>query len=147
MIPPFRRCTRATAAIEAAIFTPIFLMFMCGITDLGGGMLARLQDNAATQSGAIYAVINSGTGQSCASVTTACLNGIKAVINDATGDASFCTNYTCTASIAACPSPDGPSTACITVSASYPYSPLLPDTIYSWATSSTITSTTTVRVL
>jgi Flp pilus assembly protein TadG len=138
------RCTRASAAVEAAIFAPIFLLFVLGIADLGSGMFVRSLVNAATQSGAVYALVNSGTGSVCASFTQTCLNGIKAVMNDATGDASFCTGSVCTASIAACQ--DG-SPKCIIVSASYPFAPLLPDQVYSWAQSMTVISTATIRIL
>jgi hypothetical protein len=111
--------------------------------------------NAATQAGALYAVVNSGKGKAC-EVTTAmpaawvnqssCVAAIKAVMNDATGDPPFCTGTVCgTPSIGACD--DLASATCITVSTSYPYSPLLPDAAYSWAQSTTVTSTSTVRIL
>jgi Flp pilus assembly protein TadG len=135
--------TDATAAIEAAIFAPIFLMFTLGITDLGSGMFVRMLVNGATQAGAVYAVINSGSSSVCASLTPTCLTGIKAAMNDASGNASFCTSSVCTASITGCA--DG-SPKCITVSASYPFTPLLPDVVYSWARSLTVLSTTTVRI-
>jgi TadE-like protein len=136
------RCTRATAAVEAAIFAPVFLLFTLGIGDLGMSLFARMQTNAAAQAGAIYGVINAGTGSVCETMTSTCLSGIKAVMNDASGDASFCTNFTCTASFAACD--DGPK--CITVTASYPYSPLLPDAVYSWTQSTTVASTAKIRI-
>ena len=144
MIGRFLRCTRGTAAVETAIFTPIFLLFTLGITDLGASMFTRMQVNAATQAGAIYAVINSGTGQTCETLTTACQSAVKNVINDATGNESFCSTYTCTASIAACA--DG-APKCIIVTAQYPYAPILPYAVYSWAQSETITSTSTIRAL
>jgi len=78
----------------------------------------------------------------CEKMTSTCLSGIKAMMNDASGDASFCTNFTCTASFAACD--DGPK--CITVTASYPYSPLLPDAVYSWTQSTTVASTAKIRI-
>jgi Flp pilus assembly protein TadG len=136
------RCTRATAAVEAAIFAPIFLLFTLGITDLGSGMFKRMLVNAATQAGAIYAVAHSGSGSACASMTSACLTGIKAAMNDASGDPSFCTGTVCTASMAACA--DGP--ACIIVSASWEYAPFLPDVLYSWAQLLAVSYTTTVRI-
>jgi|SRR5258708_3953568 len=131
-----------TAAVEAAIFAPIFLMFVMGITDLGSGMFVRMLVNAATQAGATYAVVHSGSA--CASLSSACFTGIKAAMNDATGDASFCTGSVCTASIAGCA--DG-SPICITVSARWPFTPLLPDALYSWAQSMTVLSTATIRIL
>src|SRR6266404_1664121 len=136
MIQRLLRCTRASAAVEAAIFAPIFLLFTMGITDLGSGMFVRMLVNGATQSGAVYAVVHSGSGSACATmpITPTCLNGIKAVMNDATGNASFCTGSVCTASIAACDN-DGASTKCIKVSANWPFTPLLPDALYSWAQS------------
>jgi Flp pilus assembly protein TadG len=149
------RCTRATAAVEAAIFAPIFLILTLGVTDVGMQAFVRMSVNAATQAGALYAVVNSGKGKAC-EITTAtpaawvnqssCVAAIKAVINDATGDPSFCTGTVCgTPSIGACD--DLASATCITVSTSYPYSPLLPDAAYSWAQSTTVTSTSTVRIL
>ena len=128
-----------TAAIEAAIFTPIFLMFVLGITDLGTGMFVWMQINAATQAGAAYAIVNK-----CAS---SCLSPIKTAMNEAAGYASFCTDATCAASMAACPAADGdpdpPTTTCITVSATYTYSPIIPYAAYAWAQSSGVSSTAT----
>jgi Flp pilus assembly protein TadG len=136
------RCTRATAAVEAAIFAPIFLLFVLGITDLGSGMFVRMAVNAATQAGASYAVVKAGS--TCASLTSTCLAGIKAAMVDATGNSSFCAGSVCSASIAACA--DG-GAKCIIVEASYPFAPLLPDRVYSWAQSMTIASTVTIRTL
>lgn len=145
MIGRLFRCTRASAAVEAAIFAPIFLLFTMGVTDLGSVMFTRMLVNGATQSGAVYAVVHSGSGSACATmpITSTCLNGIKAVMNDATGDTSFCTGSVCTASIVGCA--DG-SPKCIIVSASWPFTPLLPDVLYSWAQTMTVLSTTTVRI-
>ena len=144
MIRVLRRlfgCTTATAAVEAAIFAPIFLTLTLGVTDLGSGMFVRMTVNAAAQAGAAYAVINSGSV--CVSLTTACLNGIKTAMNDATGNSSFCTGSGCTALITSCA--DG-SPRCIIVSANYPFSPILPDAADAWATTQTFSSTATIRV-
>lgn len=140
MIRRLLHCTRATAAVEAAIFSPLFLLLTLGVADIGSGMFKRMLVNAATQAGAIYAAANSG----CGSLTPACLAGIKAAMADASGDPSFCTGSVCSASIGACA--DG-SPTCIIVVATWPYVPLLPDVIYSWAQSVTIVSTVTVRIL
>ena len=150
------RCTRATAAVETAIFAPIYLMLTLGVTDLGMGIFVRMSVNAATQTGAIYAVVNAKVkGNACEVTTTnpaawvnssACVAAIKAVMNDATGDSSFCMGSVCgTPSIGACG--DVASTTCVIVSASYPYAPLLPDATYSWAQSMIVISTSTVRIL
>jgi hypothetical protein len=147
------RCTRATAAVEAAIFVPIFVILSLGITDLGSGMFLRMTVNAATQSGAAYAV-NQSTSCSpapctpiCASLTSTCLSGIESAMNDATANSSFCTGSVCTASITSCA--DG-SPKCITVSANYPFSPIFPvnSGIYSqvWTQAMSISSSTTIRV-
>jgi hypothetical protein len=145
MISALRRflgCTRATAAVEAAIFLPIFLTFTLGITDLGSGMFVRMTANAAAQAGAAYVVKNASSG--CASLTSACLSGIKTAMNDATGNPSFCTGSVCTASIT---SPCTAGSVCvITVSANYPFSPILPNALYSWAQSMTVSSTATIRI-
>src|SRR5437762_14189949 len=106
------RNREGTAIVEAAIFAPIFLLMTLGITDLGTGMFVRMQVNAGTQAGAAYAIINK-----CAS---ACLTNVKAAINDATGNPSFCTANTCTASMGPCAA--DASTTCIVVSISYTYS-------------------------
>jgi len=146
MIKNLRRllhCRRATAAVEAAIFAPIFLMFTLGISDLGAGLFAFMQINAATQAGGIYAVAHSGSGSVCETLTPACLTGIKVAMNDAIGDPSFCTGSVCTASIQGCA--DG-SPKCIIVEATYPYSPILSDVVYTWTQSVTIHGTTTVRI-
>jgi Flp pilus assembly protein TadG len=140
MISTLRRflgCTKATAAVEAAIFLPIFLTLTLGVTDLGSGMFVRMTVNAATQAGAAYAVKHS-----CAST---CLGSIKTAMNDATGNPSFCTGIVCTASMSPDPCTAG-SVCTITVTANYPYSPILPYAVYSWAQSMTISSTATIRV-
>jgi Flp pilus assembly protein TadG len=143
MIRRLFRCKRGTAAVEAAIFAPIYLTLTLGITDLGSGMFVRMQINAAVQVGAAYAVIESGSV--CSSMTSACLNGIKQAMNDATGNLSFCTGSVCTASFASCAEANGG--ICYTVSANYPYTPILPDAVYTWAKSAqTYSSTATVRV-
>ena len=135
-------CTSATAAVEAAIFSPLFLVLTLGVTDLGSGMFVRMTVNAAAQSGAAYAVITSNS--TCASLTAACLSGIEKAMNDATGNSSFCTGAVCSASFTSCADPDGG--ICFTVSANYPYTPILPSALYAWAQSSTLSSTVTVRV-
>jgi len=141
MIRKIRRNCDGTAAVEAAIFAPIFLVFTLGITDLGGGMFVRMTVNAAAQAGAAHAVININ-GQ-CASLTSACLSGIEAAMNDAAQNPSFCTSTVCLASIGACV--DG-SPKCISVTANYPYTPILPDAVYSWASTQNYTSTVTIRI-
>jgi hypothetical protein len=145
------RCETATAAVEAAIFAPIFLTLTLGITDLGTGMFVQMTVNAATQAGASYAVINYGSV--CASLTTTCLNGIKAAMDDAVGNSSFCTataqNPTpCPISFTSCADPNGG--ICFIVSANYPFSPILPVAsgifTHSWTQTQTYSSTVTVRV-
>ena len=123
-----------TAAVEAAISAPIFLILTLGVADLGMGMYVRMGVNAATQAGAAYAILHPG----------AALSSIRAAMNDATGDPSFCSTATCSASVATCS--DG-APKCITVSASYEYTPLLPDAVYSWAQSAMVEYTITIRVL
>jgi len=144
----FVSCTTGTAAVEAAIFAPIFLIMTLGITDLGSGMFVRMSVNAATQAGAAYAVIKSSCAPTpctptCATLTSACLIGIKTAMNDAIGVPSFCTGTVCTASITGCA--DG-SPKCISVSANYPFTPILPDVVYSWARLATVSSTTIIRI-
>jgi Flp pilus assembly protein TadG len=149
----FVSCTTGTAAVEAAIFAPIFLIMTLGVTDLGSGMFVRMSVNAATQAGAAYAVIKSSCTPTppattctpvCASLSTACLGGIKAAMNEATGVSSFCTGSVCAASITGCA--DG-SPKCIRVSVNYPFTPILPDVVYSWAQSETVSSTIHIRIL
>src|SRR6266576_2572730 len=109
MIDNLRRllhCRRASDAVEAAIFAPIFLLFTLGITDLGAVMFAFMQINAA--------------------------------MNDAIGDPAFCMGSVCTASTGACANGDP---KCIIVEAIYPYSPILPDVVYTWTQSVTIHGT------
>jgi hypothetical protein len=142
MIRRLFRCTRGTAAVEAAIFAPIFLAFTLGVTDLGSGMFVRMTANAAAQAGAAYAVIHSGSV--CSSMSAACLSGIKTAMNDAAGNPSFCTGAVCTASFVACADPNGGT--CFVVRANYSYSPILPNAALAWAQPSTISSTATVRI-
>jgi Flp pilus assembly protein TadG len=143
MIRRLFRCKRGTAAVEAAIFAPIYLAMTLGITDLGSGMFVGMQVNAAAQVGAAYAVINSSGV--CSSMTASCLSGIKQAMNDATGDPSFCTGSVCTASFTSCAEANGG--ICYTVSVHYPHNPILPDAAYTWAQpAQTYSSTATVRV-
>jgi hypothetical protein len=142
-------CTRATSAVEAAIFLPIFLILTFGITDLGSAMFLRMSVNAAAQSGAAYTVINQSCTPTpctpiCSSLTAGCLSGIKKAMDDATGNSAFCTGVVCSASFGSCSDPNGGT--CFIVSANYPYTPILPSTVYSWAGSATYSSTVTVRV-
>jgi hypothetical protein len=137
LLRSFARNTVATVAVEAAIFLPIFLTFTFGVTDLGSGMFVRMTANAAAQAGAAYAVINS-----CAST---CIAGIKTAMNDAAGNPSFCTGSVCSASMSPDPCTAG-SVCVITVSANYPFSPILPNAVYSWAQAMTVSSTATIRV-
>jgi hypothetical protein len=138
------RNSDATAVVEAAIFLPIYLILTLGVTDVGTGMFVEMTTNAATQAGAAYAVIHYPNSGVCASMTAACLSGIKSAMNDATGNPSFCTDSVCSASFTACADPNGG--ICFTVSANTPYSPILPAAAYSWANSLTSSSTTTIRV-
>jgi Flp pilus assembly protein TadG len=136
IIKRFLFCARGTAAVEAAIFLPIFLSLTLGVTDLGSGMFVRMTANAAVQAGAAYAVINS--------CTSSCLANIKAAMNDAAGNPNpaFCTVATCTTSMTTpCVAP-----CVITISVNYPYSPILPYAVYAWAQPMTVSSTATVRV-
>jgi Flp pilus assembly protein TadG len=141
------RNSDATAAVEAAIFAPIFLLFTFGITDLGSAMFVRMAVNAATQAGATYAVFQSESTCSASgtpTLTAACSSGIEQAMNDATADSSFCTGTVCSASIGPCP--DVSSNTCITISATFPYTPIMSRTIYSWAMDQNALSTTSVRI-
>jgi Flp pilus assembly protein TadG len=142
MIRQLRRNSDGSVAVETAIFTPIFLVLMLGITDLGAGMFVQMQVNAAAQAGATYAVLNS-TNPVCTTLTATCHDGIEQVMNDASGNPSFCTSAVCTASIGECA--DG-SPKCIIVTANYPYTPLLPDAVYTWASAQNYSSNITLRV-
>jgi hypothetical protein len=140
------RCTTATAAIEAAIFAPIFMALTLGVTDIGSGVFVRMTVNAATQSGASYAV--SKSSGVCTSMTAACLNGIKTAMNDVASDSSFCTKAACAATFTSCADPKGGM--CFTVTANYPFTPILAVTSgfysHSWTNNQTLSWTTTVRV-
>jgi Flp pilus assembly protein TadG len=139
MLKHLSRSSGGTAAVETAIFAPIFLVMMLGITDLGAGMFVKMTANAAAQAGAAYAVIN--TNSVCATLT--CLSGIKTAMNDAANGSSFCTGSVCLASIGACA--DG-SPKCISVTANYPYTPILADAVYAWGKTQTYSSTVTIRI-
>ena len=139
----FARNSNGTAAVETAIFAPVFLVLTLGITDLGAGMFVRMQVNAAAQAGAAYAVIHSGSAACFPAVTSPCLTSIKTVMNDATGNSSFCTGTVCSASLTSCADANGG--VCYTVSANYQYTPILPD-VYTWASGQTYSSTVTVRI-
>ena len=138
MIRTLRRLFRnadATAAVETAIFAPIFLTLTLGITDIGGGVFTRMSVNAAAQSGAAFAVINNCSSSSC--------SGIQTAMNQAANNPSFCSGTNCTVSVTGCA--DG-SPRCVVVTASYPWTPILPTALYSWTQAATISSTVTIRV-
>ena len=138
----FLFCARGTAAVEAAIFAPIFLIFTLGITDLGTGMFVKMTANAAAQAGAAYAFFN--TNSTCTTLTMTCQNGINTAMNDAANNSSFCTSSVCpTPSIGPCA--DG-SLKCITVTVNYPYTPILPSAVYTWGKTRTYSSTITIRI-
>jgi Flp pilus assembly protein TadG len=142
MFRHLRRNSDGSVAIETAIFTPIFLAMTLGIVDLGGGMFVRMQANAAAQAGATYAVLNSTTPV-CSTLTATCLDGIEQAMADASGNSSFCTLATCTALIGQCA--DG-SPKCISVTANYPYTPILSNAAYTWASEKNVSSTIILRV-
>jgi len=91
----------------------------------------HVRADAAAQAGATYAVLNSS------------IAGIEQAMNDASGNPSFCTSAVCTASIGGCA--DG-SPKCIRVTANYPYTPLLPNAVYTWASAQNYSSTITLRI-
>jgi len=142
MIRQLARSSEGSVAVETAIFTPIFLVMMLGTADLGAGMFVRMQANAAAQAGATYAVLNSSTPV-CTTLTSTCLDGIEQAMNDASGNSLFCTSAVCTASIGECADS---SPKCIIVTANYPYTPILPDAVYSWASAQNYSSTITLRI-
>jgi hypothetical protein len=143
MIRTFRRlfrCTRATAAVEAAIFSPIFLTLTLGITDLGSGMFIKTAVNAAAQAGAAYAVIN------CTAANwSTCQSSVYTAMAYASGNPSFCTGSVCTVTFTGCAEANGG--ICFTATVNYQFRPILPDAVYAWAQRSmTYSSTATVRV-
>jgi Flp pilus assembly protein TadG len=141
MFSQLYRDSNGSAVVEAAIFTPLFLVMMLGVTDLGAGMFVNMTANAAAQAGAAYAAIN--TNSTCTSLTAACLSGIQTAMNNAANNSSFCTGTVCLASIGTCT--DG-SPKCISVTANYPYTPVLPDAAYTWGHTHTYSSTITMRI-
>jgi Flp pilus assembly protein TadG len=141
MLRQLCRSSDGTAAVETAIFAPLFLVMMLGITDLGAGMFVNMTANAAAQAGAAYAAINTNSG--CKTLTAACLSGIETAMNDAANNSSFCTGSVCLASIGECA--DG-SPKCISVTANYPYTPILADPVYAWGNTQTYSSTVTIRI-
>ena len=143
MLRQLRGNSNGSVAVETAVFAPLFLVMTLGITDLGSGMFVQMQVNAATQAGAAYAVINSGSA--CKSLSATCLSGIEAAMNDASGNSSFCTTTVCSANFTSCADTNGG--ICYTVSATYPFTPILPDAAYTWAGSrQNYSSTVTVRI-
>ena len=145
------RCQRATAAVEAAIFLPIFMLLTFGIVDLGQAMFMRQQVNAAAQAGATYAIVNTADGLPCHTTTPGmpggCLSGIQATMNAAVGS-SFCSvPGACPATFDVCPGTAAtPPTQCITVTANYSLIPILPSVTYAWAQAMTISYTVTIRI-
>jgi Flp pilus assembly protein TadG len=144
MISKLRLDSDGSVAIETAMFVPIFVAMMLGITDLGVGMFVKMTVNAAAQSGVTHAVINSATGSPCASMTGTCLSSIQAAMNDAAGDPTFCTKAVCSASLTSCADANGG--ICFTITADYPYTPLLLNAVYTWASTQNYSSVVSVRI-
>jgi Flp pilus assembly protein TadG len=129
----FLSCTRGAPAIEAAISIPLFLILTVGIVNLGAAMFDLAAVNAAAQAGTAYAIIN-GTvsGSSFQTAMTNAANGLA---------------------IAATPAPtiggcaDG-SPECITVTASYAFTPLIGANAFaSWVPATfNFSATVTVRI-
>jgi hypothetical protein len=139
-------CTRANAAVEAAIFMPVFLLLTLGITDLGVGMFVKMTANAAAQAGAAYAFFKTNSTCTAAPITATCLSGIKMAMNDAAANPTFCTGSACIASVVE-PCADGtPQSKCVIVTANWSYTPILPSAVYAWGKPQTYSSTATVRV-
>jgi hypothetical protein len=115
------RCTRATAAVEAAIFAPIFATLTLGVSDLGSRMFVQMQVDAAAQAGAAYAVFNCSPGSLASCLATNASN-ITAIMNNASGNPSFCSAASACVVSATCVSGSG---VCVTVTATYSYSPIL----------------------
>jgi Flp pilus assembly protein TadG len=136
MIRKLAKNTDGAVLAETVIFTPIFLVLTLGITDLGAGMFVKMTVNAAAQAGAAYAA------NKC---TSLCLADIETAMNNAVGNSSFCTPSTCTASFAAS-CPDGNGGSCFTVTATYPYTPILREAVYVWGSTQDYSSTVIVRV-
>ena len=142
MLKQLCRNSDGTAAVETAIFAPLFLVMMLGVTDLGAGMFVKMTANAAAQAGAAYAAIN--TSSTCMTLTAACLSAIETTMNNAAPNTPpFCTIATCLATIGECADS---SPKCISVTADYPYSPILPDAAYTWASAQEYSSTITLRI-
>jgi len=146
MIRHLLRCTRGTAVVEAAIFAPLFVIMTLGVTDIGSGMFFKMTVNAATQSGAAYALVNSGSGSVCQTLTTSCASGIDTAINEAVGGLFTCTPSVCSKTFAACTDPAGGMCFVVTVNYLPTNWPILPSAAYSWAQSMTLSSISTVRV-
>jgi Flp pilus assembly protein TadG len=140
-------CTRAAAAVEAAIVFPFFLILALGVTDLGTVMFERMAVNAAAQAGAAYAVFNAnGNSGTCwangvPALTSNCLTGIETAMNNGSGGLTI--NASPAPTIASCADA---SPTCVVVSAAYTYLPILPYSAYSWATSLNLSSTVTIRI-
>jgi Flp pilus assembly protein TadG len=138
MIRKFARNTDGAVLAETVVFVPIFLVLMIGITDLGAGMFVKTTVNAAAQAGAEYAA------NKCTTLDGACQTGIETAMNNAVANSTFCTPATCTHLFTACPDPYGGT--CFTVTATYPYTPILRDAVYAWGSTQDYSSTVIVRV-
>ena len=143
----FLCCARGAAAVETAIFAPLFVLFMVGITDLGAGMFVRMAANAAAQAGAAYAAFHTHDPATCATLTTACQSNMRAAMNNAASNSSFCTSSVCPMPSIVEPCADGaPNSKCISVTVNYPYTPILRDAVYTWGKTQTYSSTVIIRI-
>ena len=122
------RSRRGTAAVEFALATPLFLILLLGVVDVGFGTYQSMQVQDAAEAGALYAAINGwdSTGISTAVVNATGASGMAA----SPAPVKFCgcpttsglTTVLCTAT---CTGGVTPGTY-VQVNASMPYQVTLP---------------------
>lgn len=137
---------RGTAAIEFALISPVFIILLVGVVELGFAGLDAMRVQDAAEAGALYAQVN---GWDAA--------GIAAAVTSATG-ASGLTATPAPVNFCGCPGTDGIAAvdcmgACtdgsapgkyVTVSASMPRLTIVPETISTLP--DTLTAHSTVRI-
>ena len=133
-----RRCRRAVAAVQFAICTPVLLLFMAGVVDLGRANYGRARMESAVSAGVQYAYLTGATVTAAnvksmvEALADSTLNGATQVVATVTGPGCFCiTGAVGSAAMAA----QACNTNCadgrlsgqfVQISATYTFSPLLP---------------------
>jgi len=129
------RDTRGIAAVEFALFTPVFALLLAGIVDLGGALYTKFKLDSAVTAGANYAQINAANVSSTNGQTLAA--NIATIVETSQGsgwaDDGVVVNDGPTANV----SSGTPSNGGTAANADLCYCPTSPSGTFAWGASTT----------